>query len=74
MKRTIFELDTLGLAAAQKFDGILVDERHIPQIQNHLLPICFEGEHLFKLLDVLCCFDSAAECEQNPTISRSPSS
>jgi hypothetical protein len=74
MERAIFELDAIGLAATKKFDGILVDERHVPQIQNQLLPRCLDGEHLFKLLNILRCFDSAAECEQNSTIPRSPSS
>jgi hypothetical protein len=74
VERAIFELDAIGLAATKKFDGILVDERHVPQIQNQLLPRCLDGEHLFKLLDILRCFDPAAECEQNSTIPSSPSS
>src|SRR4029077_2142548 len=74
MERAIFELDAVGLAAAEKFDGILVDERHVPQIQNQLLPGCLNGEQLLKLLDILSCFDPAAECEQNSTIPSSPSS
>src|SRR5260370_26638529 len=32
--RTIFELDAICLATAEKFDRILVDECHVPQIQN----------------------------------------
>jgi hypothetical protein len=63
MERAIFELDAIGLAAAEKFDGILADERHIPQIQNQSLPGCLGAEHLLKLLYILCCFDPAAECE-----------
>jgi len=74
MERAIFELNAIGLAAAGKFDGILVDERHVPQIQNQLLPRCLVGEQLLKLLDILCCFDPSAEGEQNSTISCSPSS
>ena len=74
MERAIFELDALGLAATKKFDGFLVDERHVPQIQNQLLPRCLGGDQLLQLLDILCCFDPAAECEQNSTIRRSPSS
>ena len=74
MERAIFELDAIGLAAVEKFDGILVDERHVPQIQNQLLPRCLDGEQLLKLLDILCCFDPAAECEQHATIPRSPNS
>jgi hypothetical protein len=74
MERAIFELDAIGLAAAKKFDGILVDERHVLQIQNQLLPGCLDGEHLFKLLDILRCFDPATECEQDLTVRCSPSS
>jgi hypothetical protein len=74
MERAIFELDAIGLAPAEKFDGILVHERHVPQIQNQLLPRCLDGEQLLKLLDILWCFDPAAECEQNSTIPCSPSS
>ena len=64
MERAIFELDAIRFAATQKVDGILVDERHVPQIQNQRLPGCLEGEQLLKLLDILCCFDPTAECEQ----------
>src|SRR5712671_5453832 len=73
MERAIFELDAIGLAAAEKFDGILVDECHVPQIQNQLLPRCLDREQLLKLLDILC-FDPAAECEQNLAVPCSPSS
>jgi hypothetical protein len=74
MERAIFELDPVGLAAAEKFDGILVDERHVPQIQNQLLTGCLDSEQLLKLLDILCCFDPATECEQDSTVPCSPSS
>jgi hypothetical protein len=74
MERAIFEIDAIGLAAAEKFDGILVHERYVPQIQNQLLPRCFGGEQLLKLLDILRCFDPATECEQNAAIPCSPSS
>ena len=74
MERAIFELHPVGLAAAEKFDGILVDERHVRQIQNQLLPRCLDGEQFLELLDILCGFDSAAEREQNLTIPCSPSS
>ena len=74
MERAIFELDAIGLAAVEKCHCILVDERHVPQIQNQVLPRCLDGEHLFELLDILRCFDPAAECEQNSSIPCSPSS
>jgi len=73
MERTVFELDAIGLAVAEKFDGVLVDECHVPQIQNQLLPRCLDGKQLLNLLDILC-FDSAAECEQNSAVPCSPSS
>ena len=73
MERAIFELDAVGLAAAEKFDGVLVHERHVPQIQNQLLPRCLDREQLLELLDILC-LDPPAECEQNSTIPRSLSS
>jgi hypothetical protein len=73
MERAIFELDPVGLAAAEIFDGILVDERHVPQIQNQLLPRCLGGEQLLELLDVRC-LDPAAEGEQDLTVRCSPSS
>src|SRR5580704_3788412 len=74
MERAIFELDAIGLAAEKKFDGILADERHVSQVQNQLLPRCLDGEQLLELLDILRCFDPAAEREQNSTIRCSPSS
>jgi hypothetical protein len=52
MERKSFELDAIALAAAEKFGGIQVDERHILKIQNQLLPRCLEGKHLLKLLDI----------------------
>ena len=74
MERAILERDPIGLAAAEKLDGVLADERHIPQIQDQLLPGFLDGEQLLKLLDILCCFDPAAEREENSTIPCSPSS
>jgi hypothetical protein len=74
MERAIFELDAIGLAAAEKFDGTLVDERHVPQIQNEPLPRCLAGEQLLKLVDILRSLDPAAECEQDLTVRCSPSS
>jgi hypothetical protein len=72
MERTILELDAVGLAAAEKFDGILIDERNVPQIQNQLLPRCLDDEQLLELLDIVC-FDPATEREHGLTIPCSPS-
>ncbi len=66
MERTVIELGAIGLEPAEKFDGILVDERHVLQIQNHLLPGCFCGEQFLELLDILC-FDPATERGQDLT-------
>jgi len=74
MERAIFELDAICLATSEKFDGFLINERHILQIQNQLLPGCFGGKQFLKLLDILCCFDPATEREQDLTVPRSPSS
>jgi len=73
MERTIFELDAIGLAPAKKFDGILVNECHVPQIQNQLLRGSFYGEQFLELLDFLR-FDPATECEQDSTVPCSPCS
>jgi hypothetical protein len=63
MKRTILELDAIGLAAMKKLDRILIDQRHVLQIQNWLLRKCLGGDQFLKLLDIFCCFDPAAEDE-----------
>jgi hypothetical protein len=73
MERTVLELCAIGLASAEKFDGILINECHVSQIQNQLLPRCLDGEQFLELLDILC-FDPATECEQDLTIPCSPSS
>ena len=74
VQRAVLKLDSIRLAAEEKLDGVSVDERDVPQIQNQLLPRSFDGEQLLKLLDVFSCFDPAAEREQNLTISCSLSS
>jgi hypothetical protein len=65
--RTILELDAIRLAIGQKVNRILVDECHVPQIQNQLLPRCFQGEQFSQFLDILC-FDSATEREDDSAI------
>ena len=67
MEGAIFELDAIGLAATEKFDGVLVDERHVPQIQNQRLPRCLQGEQVSEPLDIFC-FNSAAEHEDDSAI------
>ena len=65
--RTVFELDAIRLATGQKCDRTLVDECHVPQIQNYLLPGCFQGEQFSQFLDILR-FDSATEREHDSAI------
>jgi hypothetical protein len=74
MKRAVLQLDTIGLTEMEKLDGILIDKRHVPQIQNQLLPGCLKGDQLSKLVDIVRCFDPAAKREQNSSILSSPSS
>ena len=65
--RTVFELDAIRLATGQKFNRILVDEGHVPQIQNQRLPRCLQGEQLSEPVDIFC-FNSATEREDDPAI------
>jgi len=60
-------MDAVGLAAGEKFHRVLVDECHVPQIQNQLLRPCFQGEQFSQFLDILC-FDSATEREGDSAI------
>ena len=64
---TILELDAVGLAAGEKFHRVLVDEGHVPQIQNQRLPRCLQGEQVSEPLDIFC-FNSATEREDDPAI------
>jgi hypothetical protein len=68
---TILELDAVGLAAGEKFHRVLVDECHVPQIQNQLPPRCFQGEKFLQSLDILC-FDSATEREHDSASMQTP--
>lgn len=65
--RTILEHDATRLASSEKFHRILVDERHVPQIQNQLFLRYFRGEQLSYFLDIFC-FNSAAQLEDDPAI------
>jgi hypothetical protein len=67
IERTVFELDAIRLAAVEKFHSIVIDERHIPQIQNQLLPGSFHSEQLSQFLDIFC-FNSATKLENDPAI------
>jgi hypothetical protein len=73
MERTVLELCPIGLAAAQKFNSIRINERHVPQIQNQLPPRCLGREQFLELFDILG-FHPATECEQDLTVPCSPGS
>src|SRR4029077_14674415 len=44
--RAIFDRYGVRLAAGEKCHCVLVDERHVPQIQDQLLTRCLQGERL----------------------------
>src|SRR5450755_4710283 len=53
MERTILKLDSVRFAVGEKCYGVLVNERHVPQIEHQLLPRCLDDEQLLELLDIL---------------------
>ena len=67
MERTTLKLDPLGFAAGEKYHGVLVHERHVPQIEHQLLPRCLDDEQLLELLDILR-FHPATDSEHDLTV------
>src|ERR1700735_1275601 len=67
VRRPIFEGDAIRLAAGEKFNGVLVDERYVPQIQNQLFSRCLRGEQLLQLLDVFY-LNSSTKREHDSTV------
>jgi hypothetical protein len=65
--RAILEFDAIGFAAHEKFHHGLVDECHVPQIQNQLLTHGLQGEQLSQFLDIFS-FNSATEREDDSAI------
>src|SRR6266404_7850697 len=53
IERTILKLDSVRFAVGEKCYGVLVNERHVPQIEHQLLPRCLDDEQLLELLDIL---------------------
>jgi hypothetical protein len=53
MEWTALKLDPLRFAVGEKCHGILVHERHIPQIEHHELPRRLGQEQLLELLDII---------------------
>jgi hypothetical protein len=70
MERTILELDPVRFAMGEKCYGVVVHERHVPQIERQLLPRRLDGEQLLELLEILR-LDPAAESEHHLTVCRS---
>src|SRR5260370_885565 len=67
MERTILKLDPLRFAVGEKCYDVLVNERHVPQIEHQLLPRRLDDEQLLELLDILR-LHSAAESEHHWTV------
>src|SRR6267142_3498943 len=70
MERTILKLDPIGFAAGEKCYRVLVNERHVAQIEHQRLPRCLDGEQLLELPDILRLYP-AAESEHHLTVCRS---
>ena len=67
MERTILELDPVRLAVGEKCYGVLINERHVPQIERQRLPRCLDDEQLLELLDILR-LHPATESEHHLTV------
>jgi hypothetical protein len=67
MERTTLKLDSVGFAVGEKCYGVLVNERHVPQIEHQLLPRRLDDEQLLELLDILR-LHPAAESEHHLTV------
>ena len=67
MERTILKLDSVRLAVGEKCHGVLVNERHVPQIEHQLLPRSLDDEQLLELLDILR-LHPATESEHHLTV------
>jgi len=67
MERTTLKLDSLRFAVGEKYYGVPVNERHVPQIEHQLLPGCFDNEQLLELFDILR-LHPATESEHHLTV------
>jgi hypothetical protein len=67
MERAILKLDSVRFAMGEKCYGVLVNERHVPQIEHQLLPRRLDDEQLLELLDILR-LHPAAESEHHLTV------
>jgi hypothetical protein len=50
--RAILQLDTLGLAPRQEFDGIAVDERHVSELQPNFWAPALQTQQPLQLGNV----------------------
>jgi hypothetical protein len=67
MEGTILKLDPVRFAVGEKCYGVLVNERHVPQIEHQLLPRCLDDEQLLELLDIIR-LNPATESEHHLTV------
>jgi len=67
IERTPLKLDPLRFAVGEKGHDVLVHERHVPQIEHQLLPVCLDHEQLLELLDILR-LHPAAESKHHLTV------
>ena len=67
MERAILKLDPVRFAMSEKSYGVLVNERHVPQIERQLLPRRLDDEQLLELLALLHLYP-ATESEHHLTI------
>ena len=67
IERTILKLDPFRFAVGEKCYGVLVNERHVLQIEHQLLPRRLDDEQLLKLLDILR-LHPATESEHHLTV------
>ena len=63
----ILKLDSVRFAVGEKRYGVLVNERHVPQIEHYLLPRPLDDEQLLELLDILR-LHPATESEDHLTV------
>jgi hypothetical protein len=67
MERATLKRDSLGFAAGEKGHGLLVHERHVPQIENHKLSGRLDSEQLPELLNIFGLYP-ATDCEYHLTV------
>jgi len=51
IERTTLKLDPFLFEVVEKCHGVVVHERHVPQVEHYRLPRCLGDEQLLELLD-----------------------